>query len=1187
MNSQKLQPRKSLNKAFLKINPFRKDIETFKKHLKNLIEKINESESEEFHKNLIADFLKNTYYSSNHFINTKERNDLVIHNGKDPKTSVGVILEFKKPTNKSEMLKVNNLNTKAFQELVLYFLRERLTEKNLEIKYLIATNIYEWFIFDAQDFDKLFHENKTLVQQFTDFTAGRLISKKTDFFYQEIAQPAIMEIVDKITFTHFDIREYQEYLQPGENPDDHKLIALFKLLSPEHLLKLPFANDSNTLDKGFYNELLHIIGLTEVKEGGKKLIQRKKSNERNTGSLIENAIIQLDSLHKISQLKDYQTQLFNVGLELAITWVNRILFLKLLEAQLIKYHQNDLAWGFLNLNKVQNYDDLNSLFFSVLARKSEDRNEGFKNKFAHVPYLNSSLFEPTEMEQATIFISNLRNEKLQIFSATVLKDNNGKKRFGEINALEYLFEFLDAYDFSSETGEEIQEQNKRLINAAVLGLIFEKINGYQDGSFFTPGFITMYMCRETIRRAVVQKFNEIKGWNCENIDNLYDQIEDKKDANTIINSLKICDPAVGSGHFLVSALNEIIAIKSELKILLDREGKRLKEYQIEVVNDELIITDEYGLLFEYNPKSKESQRVQETLFHEKQTIIEGCLFGVDINSNSVKICQLRLWVELLKNAYYKNSPLTEGNMRELETLPNIDINIKCGNSLISRFSLDSDLRQALNKSKYSIETYRNAVKTYRNAENKEQKREMKKLIADIKGNFKITLQGSDPNKTNLRKLEGEVENLEGQIFLIPETKAEKIKREKKIAKLNNEIDKLNLEIKDIENGTMYENGLEWRFEFPEVLTNNGLFIGFDIVIGNPPYGVKLNQNEKDILNEIYEFNTTETAILFIKKGVDLLHKHGYQSYIIPKSYTFASNYQRIRELTVDNVISLVDCGKVWPDVKLEVCIFILTKISKTKNYSSYKVKLVDYQVIFQGYLDKKLAKIFNFLPNGLSMEEILIGIKILSTGLTLNDISTNQRGAMVQELLSEQGDRNVIGGAEIQKYGITGIKGRVYLQDIHDQKAFINPNSLLVQNIIAHIENPYNHIKITGIIPDNNDYILVDTINQITLNQNQNLTSELIWSILHSTLINWYIYRFIFAKANRTMHFDNTTTSKIPIPKDMNLDIQNLLCELVAQILSAKKSNPKADTTALETKIDQLVYQLYNLTPEEIKIIEG
>ncbi|MFM6252611.1 MAG: type II restriction endonuclease, partial [Dolichospermum sp.] len=220
--------------------------------------------------------------------------------------------------------------------------------------------------------------------------------------------------------------------------------------------------------------------------------------------------------------------------------------------------------------------------------------------------------------------------KLLVFTGTILKDNNGKKLTGEINTLEYLFAFLNAYNFSSDIGEEIQEENKRLINASVLGLIFEKINGYKDGSFFTPGFITMYMCRETIRKAVVQKFNDVKGWNCETIDDLYDKIEAKKAANDIINSLKICDPAVGSGHFLVSALNEIIAIKSELKILLDRQGKRLKEYGFEVANDELVITDEDGLLFEYNPKNQESQRVQETLFHEKQTIIENCLFGVDI-----------------------------------------------------------------------------------------------------------------------------------------------------------------------------------------------------------------------------------------------------------------------------------------------------------------------------------------------------------------------------------------------------------------------------------------------------------------------------------------------------------------------------------------------------------------------------
>ncbi|MFM6025111.1 MAG: Eco57I restriction-modification methylase domain-containing protein, partial [Dolichospermum sp.] len=653
----------------------------------------------------------------------------------------------------------------------------------------------------------------------------------------------------------------------------------------------------------------------------------------------------------------HQEQLFNIGLELAITWINRILFLKLLEAQLIKYHQNDLSYGFLNLQKVRNYDDLNSLFFSVLARKHNERNEIFKNIFSHVPYLNSSLFEPTDIEQLTIFINNLRNENLQIFSSTILKDNNGKKLTGEINTLEYLFEFLNAYDFSSETGEEIQEENKRLINAAVLGLIFEKINGYKDGSFFTPGFITMYMCRETIRKAVVQKFNDVQGWNCESIDDLYDKIEDKKAANAIINSLKICDPAVGSGHFLVSALNEIIAIKSELEILIDREGKRLKNYNVEVVNDELIITDEDGLLFEYHPKSKESQRVQETLFHEKQTIIENCLFGVDINPNSVKICRLRLWIELLKNAYYKTSPLRgEGNIEELETLPNIDINIKCGNSLISRFSLDADLRVALNKSNYSIETYRNAVQTYRNAENREQKRAMEKLIREIKGNFKTTLQGIDPNKTKLRQLEGEVENLENQTFLFEETKAEKKAREKNIAKLNNEIDKLRVEIENIESGKIYDHAFEWRFEFPEVLNNDGDFIGFDVVIGNPPYiRQEVIKNQKPYLqtNFITYSGTADLYVFFVEKGFNILKAKGHFCYIMPNKWMQAGYGKALRTYILENQLqAIIDFGdvQVFEEATTYPCILNASKQNKHNNFISAAVKTLNSSNKFAAYI---------------------------------------------------------------------------------------------------------------------------------------------------------------------------------------------------------------------------------------------
>jgi hypothetical protein len=144
--------------------------------------------------------------------------------------------------------------------------------------------------------------------------------------------------------------------------------------------------------------LLHIIGLTETKEAGKRLIERNKSGQRNLGSLLEDTIIQLDSLDKVNRINkpflygdSYEERLFNIALELNITWINRVLFLKLMEGQLVNYHRGDKAFLFLNFNKIRQYDDLNTLFFQVLARKYEDRNEDVKKAYEKVPYLNSSL----------------------------------------------------------------------------------------------------------------------------------------------------------------------------------------------------------------------------------------------------------------------------------------------------------------------------------------------------------------------------------------------------------------------------------------------------------------------------------------------------------------------------------------------------------------------------------------------------------------------------------------------------------------------------------------------------------------------------------------------------------------------------------------------------------------------------
>lgn len=289
---------------------------------------------------------------------------------------MGVIIEAKRPSNKGEMLSKDNLNKKALQELVLYYLRERITHKNLEVKHLIVTNINEWYIFDEHLFERLFTK-KELVKQFESFEFGK---KSTSVFYKEIAEPFIQSITNEIEYTYFNLKDYESVLRNQDKKDDKQLIELFKLLSPPHLLKLPFNNDSNSLDKNFYGELLHLIGLVEVKEGSKKLIQRPELKDRNSGSSLENTINQLDSLDKLSRitnLKQYgdtqEERLFNVGLELCITWVNRILFLKLLEAQLISYHKGDKSYSFLNFDKIHDYDNLNSLFSILYGFGSKTR----------------------------------------------------------------------------------------------------------------------------------------------------------------------------------------------------------------------------------------------------------------------------------------------------------------------------------------------------------------------------------------------------------------------------------------------------------------------------------------------------------------------------------------------------------------------------------------------------------------------------------------------------------------------------------------------------------------------------------------------------------------------------------------------------------------------------------------------
>ncbi len=1238
-----LSPRKSINKAYLKVKPSRSEIELFKKHLIGLLDGLDEKESEEHNKNDLGDFLKNTFYQPDYYINTKDRADLVIHTGPDSKSAPGVLIEVKKPSNKTEMVQPDNLKTKAFYELILYYLRERITNANLEIKHLIATNVFEWYIFDAALFEKTFAQNKSLVRQFNDFEQGRLAGTTTDFFYNSIAEPFVSGIETDFSFTWFDFREYKKPLRNEDKSDDTKLIALFKALSPEHLLKLPFLNDSNTLDKTFYAELLHIIGLTETKLGSKKIIERKKDGQRDPGSLIENTILQLETRDKITRLtkpiffgETYAERLYNVSLELVITWLNRILFLKLLEAQLIRYHKGDTEYGFMKTGRIDGYDDLDNLFFRVLARKIDDRDPEMKKLFSTIPYLNSSLFEPTELEQLTIFISNLQDHALlPIISSTVLKDNNGKKRTGKLSGLQYLFEFLDAYDFAGEGSEEIQEDNKTLINASVLGLIFEKINGYKDGSFFTPGFITMYMCRETIRRAVVQKFNEAKGWSCNSIDQLYDNIEDRQEANEVINSLKICDPAVGSGHFLVSALNEMIAIKSDLKILSDRDGRRMKEYRVEVANDELIITDEEGDLFEYLPGNNETQRIQEAMFHEKQTIIENCLFGVDINPNSVKICRLRLWIELLKSAYYKEG----SNYSELETLPNIDINIKCGNSLIGRYSIKADVKPALNKKIFSIDSYRVAVMTYRNAPNKEVKQSMERLLTKIKENFYLGISQTNPEVKTLQRLESEFYNsyIQDRLIEVDQDPKNILKIEKKRQKLLNEIQQQKEKIQQIENNVIFDKAFEWRFEFPDVLNDDGDFIGFDVIIGNPPWGTEIEERSLQFIkkeNSEIIVRMIDSFMFFINKSLSLINSTGMVSMIIPDVLLYQLDNAKLREKLLNqfHLLEVINLGdNIFQDVARASAIVM---VETTKNNSE---TLIGFYRMSQGVtLASAIFKsvstnFFLSLPYYIFPTENIEMYKTISKlgGYTLKNLIDEdgiQRGISpdlkqafivtddeikVHELEMVKIKPTLTGGTDVKKYQIVNKTKKIIYTTREDEPETIPNIFSYIKQFEKNItckevksgKHPFYALhrernekifikpeKVIGVITGDKIITSIDeegfypTDGLFVFAANKNADNRFLIGLLNSKVFT-FLYRLISFEEGRAMaQVKPSILLDIPVP-DISRDEQMEIVEKVKEIEN-RYNNKRYDTSDIESQIDFLVYRFYGLTEEEIEFIE-
>ncbi|MGN8511102.1 DUF7149 domain-containing protein [Helicobacter pylori] len=909
--------------------PTKETIENFEKEINSLLENAPRQDDEEFQKNEINSFLKNAY---GYRCNTHKKVDSAIYVDGE----VQVLIEVKALDKKTEFPKnKENPLSKAFCQMVLYFLEERKKEKNNSLKHTIICNAHEFFLFDCKDLLFL-NEDKRIKKFYKNYAQKEGTDSSKPRFYEDLEQYLKEDFQGELRYTYFNL-----------NDDFKELPLIYQVLSQEVLLKQKKTLDANTLNKDFYEELLYILGLEEQNEKGKILI--KPSCTQNSLSY--------------ALKKQYKNLDDEEVMALLIAWNNRILFLRLLESLLISF--NHFEKPFLTTENFKDFNALNTLFFEVLAKKNSERSLNKEDKILEkIPYLNSSLFDQTPLELKGHEIKLLNNKPLEIYPKSVLKKHEEYQKQKEWTLLEYLFEFLRVYDFTTTPKDIKDNQNKsesRLINPSVLGLVFEKLNGYKEGSFYTPSFITSYMCKESITPIVLDKFNQTYNIECENLTELknylknsYKEGKRKEYLNTLL-TLRICDPAVGSGHFLVSALNEMVLIVYELGLIAS-----LYRCDLRLENDEIIIHTPEDKVFKYTIPHSENDphhQIQKEFFELKKDIIENCLFGVDINPNSCEITKLRLWIELLKYSYYifENGK----NTNNLETLPNIDINIKCANSLISRFALKDKALLKTEKNKnleYYIAEYKELVKIYKDPKilesltcpikdsnavrkyakerlyqelaqnpNKDFKKALNDRIEKIKEAFKLTLE--PPQKElKFKKFLKEHLELYGKSILEEANdnglELEALALEKKMAheglfhdytpypKLDKTDKVVGLEhfnryvltsYKDLQDeNERYANALEWRFEFPEVLDDEGNFLGFDCIIGNPPYIRQEHIKDlKPLLEKQYQdfYNSSsDIYTYFFALAFNLLKEKGFSTFITSNKYARAKYGVKLREL---------------------------------------------------------------------------------------------------------------------------------------------------------------------------------------------------------------------------------------------------------------------------------------------------
>lgn len=806
-------------------------------------------------------------------------------------------------------------------------------------------------------------------------------------------------------------------------------------------------------------------------------------------------------------------------------------------------------------------DVFEPLFFGILNTKPEERETLFINKNWDIQLLEE--FSGIPYLNGGLFEADDVDKQPIDFSYTHFKD---------------LMDFFSQYNFTID--ENDPDDSEVGIDPEMLGHIFENLleDNKDKGAFYTPKEIVQYMCRQSVIQYL--KTHEPSEQYADAIEQLINDgmvspmLQSKSIATRFIQLLKevkVCDPAIGSGAFPMGILYVLYHAIHHLHSHAEPHG---------------------------NFDSTQTKR----------DIIQNNIFGVDIEQGAVDIARLRFWLALVVNA---DKP---------QPLPNLDYKITCGNSLLSRYPIDAPIENVFveyNKAKkedekMSLAKYKELVSDYANTSNHQTKELFRKTIENIKRAFKTEL--SKQFKERLAKLRGKVIMLEGPTLFGERTKAEKAE----LKKLKEKLNILEKEQEDIQTNKLYVDAFEWRFEFPQLLDENGKFTGFDIIIGNPPYNElrDLDLGMQTALKSSRYYDYAKGGRLnmfqfFYPLAINVAMDNGIVSLITQNSILAEDSALGNRKLffAQTDILSIDSFPerdnknlRVFESAKMSVCICTLRR-----NNHPDICNIIPINVWHSRYMQDKhelnitVEEIMEMYP-----EDIIIPISSNEKFTILKEIKKKSQyhinaSAGEIDMTKYKSIFNTIGlgtrvitGAQIQRYYITNTPSQGDVLYIDDSS-----KPQLSSKRMAEISQPRIVLqRITGV--DSKVRIIATLINgsMYCANSTNYIADDKILSIkyllgvLNSSLVNFFI-----KQTSTNTNITAKVLSSIPIAVPPN-DVQGLIATIVDYIIlinSAQNNLSELvsnDTIAsyFEKIIDGCVYELYfdgHMKEQEINIIDS